>query len=174
MPTQILIADDNALVRAALRQVLETTEPWEVIEARDGEEAIVKAKECKPDLIILDLAMPLMDGLRAARELGRVLPDIPILMHTLYWSPRIQVEALKVGVRKAVPKSESGVLISAVRELLATRPPARAGTRETVPLEAIAPEATSSLHPSTNSLKTDAKSKEDPSPTEQPGDARSE
>src|ERR1700684_3819979 len=140
MPTQILIADDNALVRAALRQVLETTEPCVVIEARDGEEALVKAKEFKPDLIILDLAMPLMDGLRAARELGRVVPDIPILIHTLYWSPRIQVEALKVGVRKAVPKSESGVLISAVRELLATRTPAPAGTVDTVPLRAIAPE----------------------------------
>jgi DNA-binding NarL/FixJ family response regulator len=172
MPTRILIADDNTLVRAALRQVLETTEPCAVIEARDGEEAIAKAKESKPDLIILDLAMPLMDGLRTARELGKILPDIPILMHTLYWSPRIQVEALKAGVRKAVPKSESGVLIAAVRELLGAAPPS-AGRVEPVPLQVMSPEVTRPTHSSTNGCETNAKGDRE-APAEQGGDACNE
>ncbi len=105
-----------------MRQVLEIAGRWEVLEATNGEEAIVKAQEMKPDLIILDLAMPQLDGMSAARRLRKLLPHIPILMHTLYWSPRIEVEALKIGVRKIVPKSESSVIISAVLELLAPEP----------------------------------------------------
>jgi DNA-binding NarL/FixJ family response regulator len=120
MPTRILIADDNALVRTAMRQVLENVGPWEVIEAANGKQAVTIALECKPNLVILDLAMPVKDGLTTARELVQLLPEVPILMHTLYWSPRIELEALKAGVRKAVPKSESGVIVNAVKELLGT------------------------------------------------------
>ncbi len=118
MSRVILIADDNALVRAALRQVLEDEKLGDIVEAEDGEEAILKAQETKPDLIILDLAMPFLDGFGTARELGRLLPGVPILMHTLYHSPRVEIEAMKVGVRKTVAKSNSSVLIAAVRELL--------------------------------------------------------
>lgn len=119
MPITILIADDNALIRAALRQVLENEKLGEIIvEAENGREAVAKARELKPDLVILDLAMPLMDGFATAREIGTLLPGTPTLMHTLYWSPRVEVEALKAGVRKTVPKSDSNVLIAAVRELL--------------------------------------------------------
>ncbi len=120
MPTTILIVDDNALVRAALRQVLENEKLGEIVEAENGKEAVAKAIELKPGLIILDLAMPFLDGFAAAREIGTALPGVPILMHTLYWSPRVQVEALKVGVRKTVPKSDSAVLIAAVQELLSS------------------------------------------------------
>ena len=119
MPVTILIADDNALVRAALRQVLENEKLGEiVVEAENGREAVARAVQVKPDLVILDLAMPLMDGFATAREIGALLPGVPVLMHTLYWSPRVQVEAMKVGVRKTVAKSDSNVLIAAVRELL--------------------------------------------------------
>ena len=119
MPVTILIADDNALVRAALRHVLENEKLGDIlIEAENGKEALEKARETKPDLVILDLAMPLMDGFTTAREIGTLLPGVPVLMHTLYWSPRVQVEAMKAGVRKTVAKSDSNVLISAVRELL--------------------------------------------------------
>jgi DNA-binding NarL/FixJ family response regulator len=122
MSIRILVADDNALVRGALSQVLQSEGQgqWEIVEAENGEEALIRAKEVRPDLIILDLAMPLMDGFRTARELGEILPGVPILMHTLYWSPRVELEALKVGVRKTVAKSDSSVLISAVKELLVT------------------------------------------------------
>jgi two-component system chemotaxis response regulator CheY len=124
MPARILIADDNSLVRSAMRQVLETAGRWEVLEAVNGEEAIAKAQEAKPDLIVLDLAMPQLDGMSAARRLRQLLPNVPILMHTLYWSPRIEVEALKIGVRKIVPKSESNAIVSAVLELLRPEPAA--------------------------------------------------
>lgn len=118
MPITVLIADDNALVRAALRQVLENEKLGSIVEAENGKEAVAKAQELKPDLVILDLAMPLLDGFATAREIGTILPGVPILMHTLYWSPRVEIEALKVGVRKTVSKSDSSVLIAAVRELL--------------------------------------------------------
>ena len=118
MARSILIADDNALVRAALRQVLEAEDLGEIVEAQNGKEAILKSQQVKPDLIILDLAMPILDGLTAARLLGKVLPGTPILMHTLYHSPRVHVEAMKVGVRKTIAKSNSAALIEAVRELL--------------------------------------------------------
>jgi DNA-binding NarL/FixJ family response regulator len=105
-----------------MRKVLETAGHWQILEAMNGEDAIAIAQETKPDLIILDLAMPKLDGMAAARRLRKLLPNIPLLMHTLYWSPRIEVEALKIGVRKIVPKSESSVIISAVLEILAPEP----------------------------------------------------
>jgi len=111
-----------------MRQVLESVGPWEVIEAANGKQAVSMALEIRPNLIILDLAMPVKDGLTTARELVKLLPEIPILMHTLYWSPRIELEALKAGVRKAVPKSESNTIITAVQELLNPEPPAASGT----------------------------------------------
>ncbi len=124
MPIQILIADDNALVRSALRQVLESEGKgqWEMVEAENGQDAVILAQKVKPTLVILDLAMPLKDGFSTAREIGALLPGTPILMHTLYWSARVELEALKAGVRKTVPKSDSGVLIAAVRELLGAKP----------------------------------------------------
>jgi DNA-binding NarL/FixJ family response regulator len=118
MPVQILIADDNAQVRTAMREVLEAAGGWEIIEAKNGEEAVIKAREFKPGLIILDLAMPAKDGLTASREISEELPGVPILMHTLYSSRQIQIEAAKTGVRKVVAKSETTALISAVQDVL--------------------------------------------------------
>ena len=119
MPIRILIADDNAFVRTAMREVLESVEPeWEIIEADGGREAVAKAQELRPALIILDLVMPSMDGLTAARKIGKLMPDIPVMMHTMYWSPRVTLLARTVGVKRVVAKSDSSALISAVRDLL--------------------------------------------------------
>lgn len=128
MPTRILIAEDNAFVRAAMRQVLEEVGHWEVIEAENGKEAVAKAQEGQPDLIVLDLVMPLMNGLTASREIADLLPGIPILVHTLHCSPEVELEALKVGVRRIIPKSGGRALVSAVEELLNSKPPASANT----------------------------------------------
>jgi DNA-binding NarL/FixJ family response regulator len=122
MPSRILIVDDNALVRRALGHALQKIGHWEIIEAENGEVAIHKARETNPNLVILDLAMPLMDGIRAARALCIMLPDVPIILHTLHWSPRVEVEALKAGVRKVVAKSDSATILAAVRELLKPEP----------------------------------------------------
>jgi CheY-like chemotaxis protein len=118
MPTRILIADDNSAVRTALRHLLESADFGEVIDAENGREAIAKAQEDKPNLIILDLVMPVMDGLVAARELSKLMPDVPMLMHTLHWSPQVEVEAQKVGVRKVIAKADSRGLVSTVQQLL--------------------------------------------------------
>lgn len=66
--------------------------------------------------------MPEMDGFTCTREISKLLPGVPILMHTLYWSPRVAIEALKAGARKAILKSQSTAVIAAVMELL---PPAK-------------------------------------------------
>src|SRR5579859_3609382 len=97
MPTRILIAEDSQPVRTALRTLLEDAGPWEIIAVENGEDAVAKAQELKPDLIILDLVMPVMDGLRAAKQISQLFPEIPLLMHTMHWSPQVEVEAQKVG-----------------------------------------------------------------------------
>lgn len=125
MPTRILIADDNQAVRTALRHLLEAAgaDQWEIIEVEDGLGSIAKAQELNPDLIVLDLVMPVMDGLTAARKISRLLPETPLLMHTLHYSPQLEVEAQKVGVRKVLPKADTAGLISAIRQLLTSEPP---------------------------------------------------
>lgn len=123
MTTRILIAEDNASVRAAMRQVLENVgRDWEIIEAEDGFDAIAKAQQFRPSLIVLDLVMPSMDGFTAARVLNALLPDTPILMHTMFSSPMVELEAHKIGVRTVVPKSESGAFILAVEQFLHSEP----------------------------------------------------
>jgi CheY-like chemotaxis protein len=143
MPTQILIADDNPAVRTALRQLLESAEFGDVIEAENGRDAIGKAQELKPDIVILDLVMPVMDGLVAARELSKLMPGVPLLMHTLHWSPQVELEAHKVGVRKVIAKADSKGLISAIQEIRASNSPvATTGGPETaVPANLLPAEA---------------------------------
>lgn len=122
VPVRILIADDNASVRAAMRRLLESEE-WEIIEAENGKEAVSKAEEFKPNLVILDLVMPVMNGLRASWEIATLLPGTPIVMHTLYSTPEVDLEAKKVGVRHIVSKSDSGALLSVVEDILRSEPP---------------------------------------------------
>ena len=118
MPLRILIADDNAVFRGALRQLLQAADHWEVFEAQDGQEAVSKALEIQPDAVILDLAMPLKDGLSAAREISQILPQTPLLMCTMHNSPQVEAEALKAGIHKVLSKSESSLLVEAIRQLL--------------------------------------------------------
>ena len=85
MPKCILIADDSKTIRTLIRAFIENQAGFEVCgEAVDGADAIEKAKELKPDLIILDLAMPRMNGAAAASVLKRRMPKIPIILFTMY------------------------------------------------------------------------------------------
>jgi CheY-like chemotaxis protein len=105
-----------------MREVLEGVgERWEVVEAVDGRAAVAKAREISPDLVILDLVMPLFGGLIAARQISKVLPGVPILLHTLYWSEQVEIEAANAGVQKVVRKSDTSAFVSAVKEVLASR-----------------------------------------------------
>jgi len=121
MASRILISDDHAAMRRMLRLLVEAHAGWVVCgEAKNGEEAVAKAAELNPDLIILDLAMPVMDGIRASRAISAAMPTVPILMHTLHYSPHLVLEAQKAGVRRVVAKADGGdELLAAIEELLA-------------------------------------------------------
>lgn len=117
MPVRILIADDNAGVRRALTQLLSDLRP-EFIETENGRDAVAKAKDPGVDVVIIDLAMPIMDGLTAAREILKVRPELPVFLCTMHWSPHLEVEAKASGIRKVVSKAQSSILIAAVKELV--------------------------------------------------------
>lgn len=105
-PTRILLADDHALVRRGVRLILDAEPDLTVVaEAGDGAEAIELAREHRPDLAILDIAMPRLTGLQAARELSRLLPDTRILILTMYDNEQYFFEALKCGASGYVLKS---------------------------------------------------------------------
>ena len=112
---RILIADDRESMRTALRAMFIMRPCWEICgEAEDGSEAIAKATQLQPDVIVMDFKMPLMDGLRAATEICRNLPTTPIVMYTLYKSLELEVAAKLAGVRRLVGKEDG------IQTLLAT------------------------------------------------------
>jgi DNA-binding NarL/FixJ family response regulator len=88
-------------------------------EAGDGKTAITKALECQPDMIILDLTMPVMGGFAAAMELRRLLPDVPILFYSMHQGEHLIQEAKRIGVQGFVSKgSSSETLLEAVEALM--------------------------------------------------------
>jgi CheY-like chemotaxis protein len=101
---RILIVDDNASIRHMLRTTFVDISGWEVGEAVNGREAFDKARELNPDLIVLDLSMPFMNGLQAAPVLRRMLPTVPIILFTLYGSKFLEREALSLGVTAVASK----------------------------------------------------------------------
>ena len=116
---RILIVDDSSLVRQRLRELLQQHPNWDVCgEAANGRDAIEKVQELNPDVIVLDFLMPGMDGLQAAREIGRVVPAVPILMFTMHMSRQLMQEARKVGIRGAVAKSDVTRVIQGLEALL--------------------------------------------------------
>ena len=120
MAKTILIADDNDAVRRAVCEAFTLESDFEVCgEAHDGRDAIEKAQRLHPDLIILDLAMPVMNGLDAARALRDLMPSVPIIMFTLYDGGFVNEKARSAGVADVVSKSEDiSVLTRTARRLL--------------------------------------------------------
>jgi DNA-binding NarL/FixJ family response regulator len=116
----ILIVDDNAIIRRSLRRILESVEDWQVCgEAVDGFDGIEKAKELHPDLIILDLSMPRLNGLETARVLSKTMPDVPLLMYSVHMDGIVEKEAVAAGVRAVLSKaSDVGALIDRAHALL--------------------------------------------------------
>ena len=115
MPKTVLIVDDSDIVRRVLREFLARHGGAEAFqEASDGRLAIVRVRESKPDLIILDLSMPGMGGLRAAAELKLLAPEVPILLYTMH-----DARAEEVGVDAVVSKVDGlNVLAERVRSFL--------------------------------------------------------
>jgi DNA-binding NarL/FixJ family response regulator len=122
LPARILIADDSTVLRRTLRALLESYPDWQVCgEAETGEDAVKKTAELKPDLIILDFAMPEKDGLQATRDICSAYPQVPVLIYTDYaFSPDAKLEARKQGAREVINKGTSpDQLIDTVKALLA-------------------------------------------------------
>ena len=116
---RILVVDDNPAVRHYLRAILEQQNTWQVCgEARTGEEALRRAQDSSPDLILLDFQMPDMNGLDVAREIHRSSPALPILMVTVHMSNQLAAAARAIGVRGICAKSDVGSITEAVQTLL--------------------------------------------------------
>jgi len=120
MAKTVLIVDDNAYIRRALCELFKREAEFEVCgEAANGRQALGKVLELHPDLIVMDLSMPEMNGLETARELRRLMSGVPIILCTLFGDATIQQEAQRVGISEVVSKSQpSTVLIGKARDLL--------------------------------------------------------
>jgi len=120
-PVRILVADDHEVMRLGLRNLLESVPNWSVYaEAATGNEAVEIALLSSPDIIIMDITMPEMNGLEAAARIAAERPDIPVIMFSLHLSEEV-IGRFKTGsVRGAVAKSEAARdLLDAIRAVLA-------------------------------------------------------
>jgi DNA-binding NarL/FixJ family response regulator len=120
MSYTILIADDSPFIREALCNFFRPEQDFDVCgEAENRKEAVEKAKELHPDLILLDLSMPVMNGLDATRILKRMMPEVPVIMFSAYSDSSSEKEARSVGVSTLVSKFEHiSVLLSKARRAL--------------------------------------------------------
>jgi DNA-binding NarL/FixJ family response regulator len=118
MRIRILLADDHMMIRQGIRALLEK-EGFEVVaEAMDGREAVRLAEKLKPDVAVLDIAMPLLNGIDAAREIRRVSPKTKTTLLTVHEENQYVVEALRAGVTGYVVKTKAAEdLVKAIREV---------------------------------------------------------
>jgi DNA-binding NarL/FixJ family response regulator len=121
---RILIADDHAIVRRGLRTLIESQEGWEVCaEAGNGRDAVERATDLKPDVAILDIGMPELNGLEAARHILKATPYTEVLILTMHQSEEVVAEVLKAGARSYVLKSDADEhLVAAIDTLLKHKP----------------------------------------------------
>jgi NarL family two-component system response regulator LiaR len=125
---RILIVDDSPVIRKSLRTLFSAQPDWTICgEAENGADAIDKAQTLHPDLIIIDLVMPILNGIDATRLLKRLLPTTPVLMFTTFTAPHLKDAALAAGVRAVIDKMEGGTtLIDSIEGLfVAETPPVR-------------------------------------------------
>jgi DNA-binding NarL/FixJ family response regulator len=118
-PFRILLADDHEVVRAGLRALLEEQSGWEVVaEAVDGRDAVEKATKLKPDVVVIDIAMPSLNGLEAVRQIVKTVPNTKVLVLTMYDSDPLIQQVLQAGARGYLLKSDAGRdLVSAIDAL---------------------------------------------------------
>lgn len=122
--TRIVVADDHEVVRRGIRALLETQPGWNVCgEAATGHEAVEQARRLRPDLMIVDISMPEMNGLETIRQIHKAMPQIEILVLTMHESEEMMREALVAGARGYLSKSEAGRdLLAAVESLRSHKP----------------------------------------------------
>jgi len=119
--SSVLVVDDSAWIRRAVCELFTREEDFSVCgEASNGQEAVRKAQQLNPDLIVTDLSMPVMNGLEEARLLKRLLPQVPVIIFTgCDNNPHLEKEARSAGASAVVPKSEASAnLLLRARKLL--------------------------------------------------------
>ena len=121
---RIIVADDHAVVRRGVRALLESQPGWEVVaEATTGREAVELVRQWAPDLVIMDLSLPELNGLEATRQILRESPRVEVLVLTMHGSEDLVHEVLQAGARGFVLKSDAdGSLIAAVDSLRQHKP----------------------------------------------------
>jgi len=117
---RVLIVDDNEFIRQALCELFQRQADFEVCaDAENGREAIEMAEQLRPDLIVLDLSMPVMNGLDAARVLKRMMPTIPLIMYSAFGDRFVEQQARLIGISEVVSKSDPfSVLLAKACNLL--------------------------------------------------------
>jgi len=120
MAKTVLIVDDNALIRYRLCELFQSQADFDVCgAAENGKEAIDRAWELRPDLIVLDFSMPVMNGFDAARALKRTLPNVPLIMFSEYGDALSEQEVRSAGISASISKTENlSVLVEKARSLL--------------------------------------------------------
>jgi CheY-like chemotaxis protein len=115
---RILVVDDNEAISSGLCELLQRANPnYRCESASDGNEALIKAKASKPDVVILDFCMPGMGGLSSARLISHGLPRTKILLHTAYRNDMVEANASRYGVFRVVDKTDGTNLLSIIREI---------------------------------------------------------
>jgi DNA-binding NarL/FixJ family response regulator len=119
MAKTVLVADDNPVIRKMLCQIFEAEENYDLCaEATNGREAIALALKHRPELIILDLSMPELNGIETSRILKEIMPDVPIILFTQYADLGNTLRRADLLVDRIVSKSNAAELMNHVRELL--------------------------------------------------------
>lgn len=119
MSIRILVVDDSATIRDGLRYMLENHADWEVCgEAADGIEAIEKYRQLTPDLLVVDVSMPRLNGLEASRELLKISPKILILLCTSFLTAQLIEQAHNAGIRGTVSKDAMHLVVLGLEALL--------------------------------------------------------
>jgi two-component system response regulator NreC len=114
--SNVLIVDDHAGVRQAIRLAFRYVRGLVLREAVDGDDAIEKAKELRPDAVILDMSMPVLNGLETARILKKLMPAVPLFMLTAHVSPQLRLAAHESGITNVFSKNQDLTsLVSAVK-----------------------------------------------------------
>jgi DNA-binding NarL/FixJ family response regulator len=124
MPLRILVADDHHVVRTGLRALLESKSGWQVCaEAANGREAVEKASALKPDVAVLDIGMPLLNGVEATRQIHKLSPQTEVLILTMHDSDVLVQEVLEAGARGYILKDDADRnLLAAVDALRRHKP----------------------------------------------------
>ena len=121
---RILIADDHEVMRNGVRELIEHEPGWQVCgTAANGREAVETAKKLKPEVVVLDMTMPELDGLEALRQIKRALPDVEVVIFSAHHSEEVIEQLFDAGAKSYIQKSDAGrSLVAAIKSIAEHKP----------------------------------------------------